>query len=263
MTSRALRSVTAASLLLYGCSTVPVVPEMGPARGQIWTRPGRPGFVLTAPHGTSDAYTGEMAAELARRTGFGLVIATGFSIEPDSPERPGRRYQVNRPTEGVPGRPPAEEVSTAAAQQVYAEFERRVLETAQAPLALYAEIHGNGRRDTSGRIEIATVGFDRDGAWRLRTLLELIRDAHLRSHPAAPRLAILVEPLDSIRYTASAAKQSGVLRLPARAIHIEIPKAARTEWRPLYTDILADFLSQTAALGAAPRPTALPARGRP
>jgi hypothetical protein len=263
MTGRPLHSVAAASLVLYGCATVPVEPEPGVPRGHISIQKGRPGFVVAAPHGSSDTHTGEMAAALARRTGFGLVIASGFTLEPDSAERPGRRYQVNRPTEGVPGRPPSEEVQTEAARLIYTEFERRVLETAQAPLAFYTEIHGNGHRDTVGRIEIATVGVDRDDAWRLRTLLELIRDARLRSHPDAPRLAVLVEPLDTLRYTASAAKQSGILRLPSRALHIEIPKTARNEWRALYIEVLADFLTQAASLIESRQPAAVPARTRP
>jgi hypothetical protein len=263
MTRRALPSVAALSVLLSGCATFPVRPEPGVEGGNIWTKPGRRGIVVAAPHGTSDPYTAEIAAALAQRTGFGLVVASGFVLEADTSGRPGRRYQVNRPTEGVPGRPPAEEIATAAAGQVYAEFERRVLETAGAPLALYVEIHGNANRESAGRIEIATAGFDRDDAWRLRTLLELIRDARLRGVPEAPRLAVLVEPVDPLRYTASAAKQSGLLRLPRRALHIEIPRAARRDWRPLYTGVLADFLGQAAALFDVAPPVATPARDRP
>ncbi|PYN08289.1 MAG: hypothetical protein DME06_16360, partial [Candidatus Rokuibacteriota bacterium] len=196
--------MAALSVLLSGCATIQVRPESGVEGGQIWTKPGRAGVVVAAPHGTSDPYTGEIAAEVARRTGFGLVVAGGFGLEAEASGRPGRRYEVNRPTEGVPGRPSAEEVATPSAERVYAEFERRVLEAAAAPLALYVEIHGNGSRESAGRLEIATVGIDRDDAWRLRTLLELIRDARLRTEPAAPRLAVLVEPLDELRYTASA-----------------------------------------------------------
>jgi hypothetical protein len=248
MTGRPLHSAAAASLVLYGCATVPIEPEPGVPAGHIAARSGRPGVVVAAPHGSSDPATGEIAAELARRTGFGLVVATGFGLEADQGGQPGRRYQVNRPTEGVPGRPPSEEVATPAAARVYAEFEHRVRGAARAPLVLYAEIHGNGHRDSAERIEIATVGIDRDAAWKLRTLLELIRDAHLATAGAAPRLAVLVEPLDALRYTASAAKQAGILRLPSRALHIEIPRAARRESRAVYTDILAEFLEEAARL---------------
>lgn len=238
--------MVAAFLVLGGCSMVTVEPEPGVPRGVLATRPGRAGCVVAAPHGTSDAFTDQIAAEIAQRTGFGLVVASGFSLEPDTPQHPGRRYQVNRPTEGIPGRSPREETESPEARRVYLEFERRVREVARAPLALYVEIHGNGRRETAGQLEIATVGLDALDAWRIRTLLELVRDARVRAHPGAPRLAVRVEPIDPIRYTASGAKQTGILRQAERALHIEIPRSARTEWRALYTEVLAQFLAETA-----------------
>src|SRR5882672_6461208 len=103
---RRLLSVAAAPLVLYGCAmhsvesvgkeTLPrdVVPPLG---GEIAGRPGRPGMVVAAPHGTSDARTAAIATEIARRTGFGLVVATGFQLGPGRPEGPGPRFQVNRP----------------------------------------------------------------------------------------------------------------------------------------------------------------------
>lgn len=244
-----LASVATASLLLFGCAAVPVGVEGEGARGWVATRPGRPGFVVAAPHGTSDPGTADIAAEVARRTGFGLVVATGFGVEPDGANGPGRRYQVNRPLEGVPGRPPAEEVATEAARRVYEAYEQRVREAARGPLAFYAEVHGNNRRGSAERIEIATVGVDREQALKLRTLFELIRDAHLRGRPGAPRLEVLVEPADRVVYAASGAKRFGILRLPERALHLELPRAARRDWREVYTAILADFLAQAAALG--------------
>ena len=59
-----------------------------------------------------------------------------------------------------------------------------------------------------------------------------------------------VEPADTLRYAASGAKKNGILRLPERGLHIELPRAARAEWREAYTAILADFLVQAAALAA-------------
>jgi len=176
------------------------------------------------------------------------VVATGFNLEPDTRERPGRRYQVNRPFEGAPSRPPSEETASAGARLVYETFERRVREIAQGPLRFYAEIHGNNRRESANRIEIATVGVDKEYAQRLRALCELIRDAHLRGHAKAPRLEVLVEPADPIFYAASGAKRDGILKLPERAVHIELPTAARVEFRDLYTAILADFVAQAVTL---------------
>jgi hypothetical protein len=241
--------VAAGALILYGCTAHPVDLEpLRPSPGSIAARTGRPGVVIAAPHGTSDPRTGAIAAEVARRTGFGLVIASGFAVEPGVQGAPGRRYQVNRPAEGVPGRPPSQESTSEEAQRVYEAYEQRVREAAQGHLSFYAEIHGNNRQEAAGRIEVATVGVDRDGAVRLRTLLELVRDAHLKGQPDAPRLEIRVEPADPVLYTASGAKRAGILRLPDRALHIELPRSARTHWQETYTLILADFLGQAVGL---------------
>src|SRR2546426_4055908 len=242
-----LLSVAPGPLILCGCATRTVVFDTDASRGAITSRPGRPGSVIAAPHGTSDVRTGDIAADLAQRTGFGVVIATGFSIEPDTREHAGRRYQVNRPMEGVPGRPASEEAATDRAQTIYQAYEQGVREVAQGPLRFLAEIHGNNHRDAAGRIEIATVGVDRKLAFHLRTLLVLIRDAHLQGVAQAPRLDVLIEPADTLHYTASGANHCGILKSPGRGLHIELPKAARAEWREVYTAILADFLVQAAA----------------
>ncbi len=240
--------MAAGPLILWGCATRPVSVGTEPALGHFTARPGRAGLVVAAPHGSSDVNTGEIVAEIARHSGFAMVIATGFALEPDTRERPGRRYEVNRPLEGVPGRPASEEQATDGARRVYDAYEARVREVAQGPLRLYVEVHGNNHRDAAARIEIATVGVDRDLALRVKTLAELIRDAHLRAHPDAPRLAILVEPADTLRYNASGAKHGGILRVPSRALHIELPKVARVEWRALYTAILAALVAEAATL---------------
>jgi hypothetical protein len=220
------------------------------AGSHIAIRPGRVGFVVAAPHATSDVNTGDIADEIARRTGFGLVVASGFSMEDEDRRGARRRYQVNRPLEGVPGRPASENEPTDRARQVYEAYEQRVLEAAQGPLRFYAEIHGNNRVQCAGQIEIATVGVDRELALRLRALAELIRDAHLRAHDEIQTLQVLIEPVDAVKYRASGAKREGILRLPERALHIELPKCARRDWREAYTAILADFLAQAVTLPA-------------
>jgi len=248
MPHRRLASVAAGSLVLFGCATPRVDYPLETARGQIIGRAGRPGFVVAAPHGSSDARTAEIADQVARRTGFGLVVASGFELERDTLERPGRRYQVNRPFEGTPSRPPSEDTGTEAARRVYAAYEQRVREIAQGPLRFYAEIHGNNRLESAGRIEIATVGVDREYAQRLRALAELVRDAHLRGQTRVPRLDVVIEPADPVFYAASGAKRDGILKLPERALHIELPKSARVEHGQLYTAIVADFVAQAVSL---------------
>lgn len=208
-----------ASLLLGGCAAH--TQDVGPRalRGVITAQAGRPGLVIAASGGTSDVRTDAIASELARRTGFGVVIATERAVEP---VRDGAR-------------------------EVDGAYEQGVRTVAQGPLRFLAEIHGNDHRDAAGRIEIATVGVDRELAFRLRTLLELIRDAHLRGAGGAPRLDVLIEPVDALRYAAPGAARGGILRLPERGLLIELPKAARAQWRETYIAILADFLVQAAA----------------
>src|SRR2546427_7567677 len=114
-----LLSVATGPLILGGCPTQPVVFAPATGQGGISAQPGRSGLVIAAPPGPPDVRTADIAADLGRRTGFGIVIATGFAIEPDTRERAGRREQVNRPTEGAPGRPPAEEGPTHCALGAY------------------------------------------------------------------------------------------------------------------------------------------------
>jgi len=225
-------------------------PPAGPARapgpiaGAVQVEKGRPGIVIAAPHGTSDSATDLMGRELAKLTGFSLVVVTGYTHV----DAAGRRYNVNRPTESQPGAAARQEVETEPARQVYQTYRRQVADAAQGPLRLYVEVHGNGREESAGRMEIATVGLSRDDAWRLKTLLEMIRDARLPAEGAVPRLDVWMEPQDSLWYTASAAKQSGILAQTTLALHIELPRAARTTYREAYTTVLADFLIQSAAL---------------
>jgi hypothetical protein len=185
-----------------------------------------------------------MGRDLARLTGFGLVVVTGYTRV----DAVGRRYNVSRPTESVPGAPARQEVETDAARSVYQRYRRQVAEAAQGPLRLYVEVHGNAGEASASRMEIATVGVSREDAWRLKALLEMIRDARLPADGDVPRLDVWMEPIDSLWYTASAAKQSGLMGETTLAMHIEMPRAARTTYREVYTTVLADFLIQSAAL---------------
>jgi hypothetical protein len=240
--------VTAGLAVLAGCAAHRADVPPPAARHQLAVQPGRPGFVVAAPPGTSDVNTGAIAADIARRTGFGLVVASGFTAPGNGHGARGRRDPVERPLEGTSGRAAAEPDATTAAREVDAAYERRVLEAAQGHLRFYAEIHGNNRAQCAGQIEIATVGIEPELALRLRALAELIRDAHLRTSDGIDRLPVLIEPVDQVTYRASGAKRGRILRLPERALHIELPLCARRDWQETYTAILADFLTQAVAL---------------
>jgi len=258
MTRRAPGSlVVGLALLVQGCagliagkdSVETGAPGGAAARGSVQVEKGRPGLVIAAPHGTSDTATDLVGRELARLTGFSLVVVTGYAQLDAS----GRRYNVNRPTESVPGSAARLEVETEAARRVYQAYRGSVAEAAQSGLRFYVEVHGNGRAESAGRMEIATVGVSPEDAWRLKTLLELIRDSRLPPEGRVPRLDVWVEPQDPLQYTASAAKQSGILGQVPVALHIELPRLARTTHRDAYTAVLADFLIQSAALLLPPR----------
>jgi hypothetical protein len=250
---RAARVVLGVGMFLQGCAGVigGTDPVAAPAavlhEGRFEVLKGRPGFVIGAPHGTSDQGTDLIGRDLARLTGWSAVVATGFSQRGAD----GRRFNVNRPTESVAGTPARLEGETADARRVYEAYRRRVAEAAQGPLQLYVEVHGNGHAASAGRVEVATVGLSREDAWRLKTLFELIRESRL-DDPAAPRLEVWVESLDPLRYTASAAKRMGMLADAPRALHIELPRVARTRYREIYTELLGALLSESAAF-LAPR----------
>ena len=118
--------------------------------------------------------------------------------------------------------------------------ERRVREAAQGPLAFYVEMRPHNRTESADRIEVATIGVDAEQAVKLRTLFELVRDAHVRGRAPGMRLRMTVEPVDPAR--------AGGLRVAPRALRLELPRVARQEGRELYTVILADFLREAIAL---------------
>lgn len=233
------------ALLVQGCAGLITGKDSAEIpRGGVHVEKGRPGLVIAAPHGGSDTATDVLGRELAKLTGFSLVVATGRA----NLDGEGRRYNVNRPTESVPGVAARLEVETAAARQVYQAYRRHVTEAAQGALRFYVEVHGNSRQESAGRVEIATVGVSREGAWRLKTLLELIRDSRVPPEGDVPRLEVWVEALDPVEYTAAAVKRSGILAQTPLALHIELPRVARTTHWEAYTMVLADFLIQSTAL---------------
>jgi hypothetical protein len=218
-------SVAAGPLILYGClSAGGGLDGAGKAvargDGAIAARAGRPGVVVAAPDDTSTARTGDMADAIARRTGFGLVVASGFALEA-----------------GIP-------------PWIYDAYARHVREVAQGPLDLYVEVRADTRLETARRVEIFTIGIDRDLALRLRTLAEIIRDAHLLAHPEATRLDIAVERADEVVPTASAAGLPGTFTTARRAFHIQLPRMARIDFADVYAAVLADFLTQALLLPA-------------
>src|SRR5262245_17759476 len=227
------------AVLLEGCAGLFQGKEQATSPGAIPSTAGafqiskgRPGIVIGAPHGGTDAGTALIGRDLARLTGFGLVVATG-PVD-------GRRFDPARPVTMSPMRLDQE---TSEARAGFEAYRRHVEDAAQGILRLYVEVNGDARNEGAGRVGILTAGLSRQDCWRVKTLFELIRDSRL-DEPGVPRLEVWVEPLNPSRDAPSAAAP--------RALYLELPPAARTTYRGIYTELLGDFLGQSAAF-LAPR----------
>lgn len=206
--------------------------EISQGEGSFLVRKGRPGIVIGVPYGARDENTDAIGSDLARLTGFGLVVVKRVS----SPDPDGRGFDATR-AQVTP-------VGLQREIRVDEAYQRHVAEASQGPLGLYVEVHGTGRGGSAERVEITTVGLSRDDVWRLGTLFELIRDSRLND-PTAPRLEVQVQALDRASSTSSAASQGGMLAAAPRALHIDLPQAARTAYRDAYTGVLGAFLSES------------------
>lgn len=200
---------------------------------------GRPGVVIGVPHGGFEEFTALMGKRLARLTGAGAVIATGFA----GSRTGGIRLNVNRPTEGAHLAPSAEAVTPRAVRvhDIYVALVRRV---ARGPLALYVEIHGHRRPGCAERVEVATAGVDAPLARRLKARFRAARDRRLDGWPGLPALELAIEPVDPIHFRASAARRWPPFREAASVLHVELPPAARVNSaaRRVYVGLLVEIL---------------------
>jgi hypothetical protein len=230
-------------VLLQGCAgLIPGKEDVAPpaqtsrGEGSFQVRKGRPGIVIGAPYDDAlDQNTGIIAEDLARLTGFGVVVEHARPVS-DARASAGDR------TLGTPARFEPEPRGTRLTDEAY---RRHVALAAQGPLDVYVEIDGNGpRAGAAARVDITTVGFSEDDAWRLKTLFELIRDSRV-DDSAVPRLEVQVESVDSVRSTIPAAGQTRMRAAAPRALRIELPPAARTTYREIYTKVLGAFLNES------------------
>ncbi len=190
--------------------------------GEFEFHPASAGVLIAAPHGTYDANTAQLAIEAARRLGAGYVVARRFTADQT-------RINVNRPTEGA-RLACRQESHTARAREVYDLYVRLVRAAAAGrPLRLYVEIHGNSDPRTAHRVEIATTGLSVAEARAAKDAYPAIIGRTRQLVPAYPELALLVEPLDRVFFTASCAKSVGIFGTDPvpRGVHFEFPRSAR------------------------------------
>jgi hypothetical protein len=235
----------ALALLLQSCAGLVggKEPVVGPSvthaeTGSVQIARGRPGIVIGVPDTGPDTGAARVGRDLARLTGFGIVVAAG-------PSGSGAAERLDGAPRPESDFGPATQVGTA--RRPDAAYRRQISEAARGPLALYVELRGDAERP--GRVDIATAGLDREEIWRLKTLFELIRDARVDGG-AGSRLEVSIEPPDP-RLAASLAPP-GTPVAPRRSLRIELPRLARTTYREIYTEMLGDFLVQAAAFLAPP-----------
>ena len=207
--------------------------------GKIETLPGRVkhGIVIGAPHGSYDVYTAGIARRICSRTGIAGVIATGFTPAETSDRS---RINVNRPTERHVTYSDREFV-TDRARTTYEQFKKSVLSAARGKLALYIYIHQNG----GSRIEVATVGVSRAEARFIRDLYRALRDQALATSPDVTAVDLAIEPLDELEIGAWATKTNGILTVPARGLHFELPAdgvMGSARHREIYTRIVGELI---------------------
>lgn len=207
--------------------------------GEIRLLQGRLGLVIGVPHAGFEEFTEVMGERLARLAGVSAVIATGFA----GARTGGVRLNVNRPTEGA-RLPPGAEPVTERARRVHQAYATLVRRAAGGPLALYVELHGNTRRASAGRLEVATAGIDARLARRLKETFRHARDRALAAEADLPAPDFWIEPVDPIHFRATSARRWPPFAEAAWVLHVELPHAARVPAtaRELYVGVLAELL---------------------
>lgn len=190
------------------------------------------GLVVAAPHGGFDLDTDEMARQAALLAGAGYLLANGYRTR----EHP---WNVNRPTVGV-GLAAAQETRTPEAEAVFNAYMGKL--DALKP-GLYAEIHGNSRKDSAGAIEVAAKGLS---SGMLQALQEDFNRRVAHFPAGCPRLPLAIEGFQQIHYHAEGAKQGGAFARVSRGLQFEIPRAGREDprWRSVYATALGLSLYQ-------------------
>lgn len=183
----------------------------------------RQGVIIAAPHGTYDIRTDVLTKDVARMLGVGYIVARGFSSG-------AWRVNVNRPTEGA-GRTCERERHTERARDVYEHYVRLIGKSCDGQsLRLYVEIHGHSSLPFLNRLEIATTGITIEEARQLKERFPAFLAQAKALNPAYPDLELRIEPLDKIFFGAGCNKKIGYIstRPMGRALHMEIPRSART-----------------------------------
>jgi hypothetical protein len=199
------------------------------------------GIVIGAPHGSFDFQTSSTVRQISFHSGLAAVIAKGFSpAETGS----GWRINVNRPSERhYPGG--VREIETARAAEIYRHYKNAVIKAACGNLELYIDIHQND----GSRIEVATVGISEEEARLIKSTYIGLREKALQGRLDIAVVDLAIEPLDVLEVPAWAAKSHGILAVPKKSLHFELPSdgfMGSARHRKIYTQVLTELVTHLA-----------------
>ncbi|MBI2997728.1 MAG: hypothetical protein HYY46_04630 [Deltaproteobacteria bacterium] len=194
---------------------------------------GMEGIVIGAPHGRTDRHSDKLAEAISDLTGAGLVIAYGFKS---------KRLGVSQPV--VRSRPYPMSWSTSPRGSVFKEYRKVLRKAAKGETDLYIGVHRSSDKEVADRIEVATSGMTFEEAVALKQAYAQIRD-QFTAKKSAPRLKMMIEPLDKISWRVSGVKHHGVLLVAVKGMNVRLPQPGPAESdEELYTEILCRWINQ-------------------
>lgn len=192
------------------------------------------GIVIGAAHGRTDPESIEYAKWISDQTGAGIVTAFGFKAKRLAVAQPLVRFiSYGTLSEGPMRR-----------GSIYPEFKKLLQQTAQRRLKFYVGIRFSPQASNVSRIETATGGFTFEELQALKRSYLEIRDGMLRD-TRIPRVAMAIDPLDTISWPISGVKHHGVLMNAERGLSLRLPQTLSTlGTKELYREILSRWVFQ-------------------
>ena len=196
------------------------------------------GIVIGAPHGSTEPDTIDYASWISEQTGAGSVTAFGFKK---------RRLAVAQPlvrsiSYGTLSDDPVRRGS------IYPEFKKLLHRTARGPFKLYVGIRFLPPESHMDRIEVATSGFSFEQLQDIKSSYLTIRDRVLGGEPI-PKIAMAMDPLDTILWGISGVKHHGVLMSAERGLTVRLPQTlTNLEAKQFYREVLSRWVLEAIRL---------------
>jgi hypothetical protein len=196
------------------------------------------GVVIGAPHGDSAPRSTKLASAVSEKTGAGFVAAYGFKSSRITVARPLVRDRAFR---------------TAARDQakrgsMYREYKQLVGEVAGGEIDFYIDFRSRPLSDKVDRLQAVTSGFTFEELKIIKQSYLQIRE-RLIGGEGVKRLTLLMSPLETITWEASAMRHHGLLLVAERGLSLRIPeKHFSGAAMSLYVDIFSTWITEIVRL---------------